>query len=269
MANIISERKIPLWKAKWDKAALEAKKRSLTQQAYARGFEQRPFSEEDRLFALADVANAVKPNLSVDEVKEMSGYCFTGVDLAGPKRAGTAFFTIKVVGVGVQAIRYPVDIRVGKFKGQQMIDQFAQIEAEWKSMTYMVENNAVQSRVIDMLGLIPATASLPVAEYFTGKQKMDIDIGLPSLSLEFQNGLWHIPWRGRGRKDNPPDGHGALCNCAWCQWYYEEIMMYPMSETSDLLIAFWLAREAFRKTMGTLTIFEHFEPPTQLGRFRM
>lgn len=268
MANVLKRRTLPLWE-KWNHEALAKKQASLTAQSFARGFFQHPFSEEDRLFALADVLDAVKPNLSVDDVKNMNGYCFTGVDLSGTTRPGTALFTIKVCGSGPQAIRYPVDLRLGTFKGQELIDQFAQVEAEWKPMVFLVENNAVQERVIDLLSIIPDTASLPIAGYFTGKQKMDLDIGLPSLSLEFQNGLWHIPWRGRGRTNNPPDGHGAICNCAWCQWYYDEVTVHPMSETTDLLMAFWLARESFRKIMGSLTIFEHFEPPTQLGRFHM
>lgn len=264
--NILRKRKLPLWEAKWNREELLKKKAALTHQAFERGFRQRPFSEEDRLFSLAKIAEATDRSLSVDDVKAMNGPVFTGVDLSSTKRPGVSFFTFKAVRDGSRYIRFPVDIRVGEFKGQAFVDQFMEIEREWKPQVYAVENNAVQERVIDLLS-ITAVGNLPVWGYYTGKQKVDEMIGLPSLSTEFQNDLWRIPWRGRGRSDNPPDGHGMTCGCGWCQWYYDEIQVYPMAETTDILMGMWFAREGLRQLMPDFEVFELIEHPKVPGQF--
>ena len=268
MSTIFRERKLPLWEEKWSKKALIKRRSELTAQAYARGFEQKPFSDEDRLFDPKDVEKALKLNLSIEDVRSMNGFCYTGVDLSGTKRRGVCLFTIKVVHIDNKPIRHPIDIRLGTFKGQEIVDQFIQVEAEWQPQLYLVESNSLQERIIDLLSIIPGTSGLTVEGYMTGKQTYQEDEGLPALSVEFQNELWSIPYRGKSRDRNPPEGHGWECNCGWCEMT-EELLLYPLSDASDVVMAMFFAREAYRKYGEAMQVYEHWEPPTVLGRFRL
>lgn len=269
MKNVIRKRKLPLWGPKWDEDALRERRRSLTAQSFERGFRQRPFSEEDRLFSLEDIARCTRTGLSAEDVLKMPGTNFTGVDLSSTTRPGVSFFTMRIVSDAGIMRRCALDVNVGVYKGRDLIRQFSAIENKYRPQVFLVENNSLQERIIDMLSIIPETASLPIAGYYTGKQKVDPDSGLPSLSVEMQNDLWVIPWRGRGRKDNPPDGHGYHCGCGLCQWYYDEIMMYPMAETSDALMSMWFAREAYRLYGAALNDFEIWVPPSVAGTFTL
>ena len=262
-------RKLPLWDDRWDKPALLAKRRMMTAQAFDRGFRQRPFSDEDRTFSPQQVADATKGYLSLDEVMRWPGACYTGIDLSSTKRPGVAFFTTKFFRKEGRYLRIPVDIRVGVYKGNSLIDQFAEIEERFKPQIYLVENNSLQERIIDMLKIMSVTSNLPIAGYHTGKQKFDEDMGLPSLSVEFQNDLWVIPWLGKGRKGGPPDSHSILCQCAWCRWYYDELILHPMSESTDILMAQWFSREAWRLYGQQVEVFEFIEPPRVRGSFNL
>lgn len=262
-------RKLPLWEERWDKAALLAKRQMMTAQAFDRGFRQRPFSDEDRTFSPIHIAEATKGYLSLEETRKWTGMCYTGVDLSGTKRPGVSFFTTKFFHKESRYIRVPIDIRVGTFKGNELVHQFADIEARFRPQIYMVENNSLQERIVDMLKIMPVTSNLPIVGYHTGKQKTEEEHGLPSLSVEFQNGLWVIPWMGCGRRGEPPDGHSVTCQCAWCRWYYDELLLHPMAESTDILMAQWFSREAWRLYGQKFEYFEVIEGPSIRGAFHL
>ncbi len=77
---------------------------------------------------------------------------------------------------------------------------------------------------------------------------MDLHIGLPSLAVEIENGMWGIPMAGHqnttiadrlvGRR------HKEQCNCPVCQWT-QECFSFPIG-LSDILMGWWIAREGYR-----------------------
>jgi len=100
----------------------------------------------------------------------------------------------------------------------------------------MVENNAYQTALIEWIAEI-GRKDIPIVGFTTGKNKLDLTIGLPSLAVEIENRAWAIP---RARR------HAAFCTCNDCKWI-QEMSNYPIGRTTDIVMAMWMAREAARK----------------------
>jgi len=79
--------------------------------------------------------------------------------------------------------------------------------------------------------------SIKIEGYFTGNQKADPKVGIPSLLAEIESGQWVIPLFGE---------HDDACSCSFCTWI-NEIKMYPLGKT-DTVVGSWLAVNALKKT---------------------
>jgi len=85
-----------------------------------------------------------------------------------------------------------------------------------------------------------------VMGFRTGTQKHDIFEGLPSLALEFDNGIWTIC-----NHINPLDEGKSPCsdvNC-FCQ-LIDELTHYPFGTHDDTVMGLWLANQAAKKDLG-------------------
>ena len=162
---------------------------------------------------------------------------WTGVDLSTDKRPGNAFVTIAQNPANQR--RIVVDVRAMAIKSPEVWRQLEEINRLFRPNIIMVENNALQGAVMEW-GL-ELNATLPVKGFLTGKNKADEQIGLPGLEVEFSNGGWIIP----------RPSHTYDCSCAWCQ-FWSEFTSHPLSETNDLVMATWFAREAARTTSDQL-----------------
>jgi hypothetical protein len=77
---------------------------------------------------------------------------------------------------------------------------------------------------------------LPLQGFTTGRQKADPAIGLPSLEVEFANGMWRIPLLHEiGPADSDTDPWVRLVR---------EFQGHPFHSSDDLVMATWFAREA-------------------------
>lgn len=230
--------RIPLWDAKWDGDELRRRRRQIGERAYARGFLNRPYSDEDMV--LSSFGKRLRYDLSpAAALAELgSDWRFvTGVDPAGGKRAGFAIVTIAVE--RTKHIRVPVDVRVGAWKGRQPIDQCLEVQRMWKPEVFVVENNAVQERFRGWLDDAGAGDGILTKPFVTGNNKADVEAGIPGLGIEFENKLWVIPLAQADHRLSPE------CACAWCR-LIREVTLWPMYESSDLLMAAWFAREFAR-----------------------
>jgi hypothetical protein len=62
---------------------------------------------------------------------------------------------------------------------------------------------------------------------------------MPSLEVEFKNKAWIVP-------HDEFAGHPLVCRCGWCVWN-SEVRDYPMSATTDTVMAMWFCREAIAR----------------------
>jgi hypothetical protein len=234
-----------LWPERWDAEALAAREREIGARAFARQYLLQPLSEEERSFpeevlaACRDVT-AVPGRIEVPD--SWPRYC--GVDLAaslGQKASWTVMVTV-AVDPGSKR-RHPLEIIRKRQHFPATIRMIRQQWEQWKPRLICVESNAFQQAVVQELAR--ADCSIPVRAHATGSEKMDPQIGIPSLSAGMANGSWLIPAGGTP--------HPGRCECGWCAWV-RELTLHPGGEYTDCVMAMWLcelaAREGLRGYMS-------------------
>lgn len=226
--------RLPLWPGV-DEESLRKTFRSIGPRAFERGYRQRPYSEEEKIFpSFLDCIQYGASWRNYYLMTPKKGWRFgVGCDLSRDNRAGNVIF---VLAVDSENYRYPVDIRMGRWTSPQMADQIKTVNAEYHPDCVMVENNGYQQALIDWMQQSEESVELPLMAYTTtGKKKRDAAVGLPGLEIEFYNKLWRICI---------PEKHGFGCECAWCRWLHE-MQNYPGS-TDDTVMACFFAREAIK-----------------------
>ena len=106
-----------------------------------------------------------------------------------------------------------------------------------------IENNLFQSLYEQRL---IAETDLPVAGHTTGRGKMDIYSGVPSLSVLFENGKYRIP---TGDKKSQ-----ALAEALKC-----ELAGLGVEAHDDMVMALWIAEcgiRQYKKQKGVLEVIE-------------
>jgi hypothetical protein len=231
---------IPLWDDKWGKDALEKHLERVGITAFNRGLRNIALSNKDRTFPSFEKCLHYDAKLAEYITKDMVIY--SGVDLSTKKRPGTCIFTLGLD--RKKKIYYPIDIRYGKWTGPKLLEQIYIVQDMLHPKSFLVENNALQDMVIDLLKediKKKNIISTPfIKGYYTGTGKLDLDTGLSSLELDFSNDKWFICM---GDKE-----HSISCKCGLCKWK-DEVMGHPFYETTDILMASWIARENARKSI--------------------
>jgi len=224
----------PKERIEYEMAELSSREFARTKRCRITLAESKSFPSFDSCLQKVDAWNPPTSDLTVS----------IGVDVASSSRPGTA---ICVVGMDNSSkVRYLLDIRFGQWTGPQINKIIKEIYLHWKAKGLapayvVVENNAVQSMVGEWLTDPEAgIPDLPLLPFTTGKNKADPNIGLPSLELEFERGLWVIP---------EFIGHQAQCSCHWCR-LVREFRNHPDHPSSDGVMALWFAREPLRNPLG-------------------
>jgi hypothetical protein len=207
--------------------------------AFERGFRMRAFSDDERMYPSFESCYA--HGVVVGEVARRGWPVFMGVDLAGTKRPGNVIF-IAALDPQTQK-RYPLEVLTGAWSSPETAQQISMAASRHSNVRYiMVENNGYQQALIDWVKSSPADHSFwyKIESYTTtGTSKNNLLIGMPSLEVEFKNKAWVIPYDEFG-------GHYVTCHCGWCTWK-SEVRDYPMSATTDTVMAMWFCREAIAK----------------------
>lgn len=224
------------WPEKWPPDKLKEREKLIKKKAFDRNFRNKALSDEDILFT-ADILEASKVYgvSNKNEIfKKMQK--FVGVDLA---ISDTGHYTV-LFEIGVENnIRYPLRIVRGHFSSPETAKLIKTLNEIDKPLAFCVENNGYQKSLIQWLKAVGVNA--PVISYTTGLNKVDLDLGLPSVALEFESDLWKIPM---GEKP-----HDELCDCIICTWL-GEMSDYPIGKYDDTVMATLFAREAFRQSTG-------------------
>lgn len=206
--------------------------------SFARGFQMRAFTDDERLFP--SFKTCYSHGVALGNIQRSGWPVFVGVDLAGARRAGNVIFVVALE-PGTNR-RYPLEIRRGAWTSPETARNLAEVHANYSNIRHiMVENNGYQQSIIDWIRHAGGDSSFwyKIESFTTGANKMSIDVGLPSLEVEFANKAWVVP-------ADEFEGHPPTCQCGWCAWV-TEMNNYPMSGDNDCVMAAWFAREGIAR----------------------
>jgi len=224
----------PIWPSKWPEEMLRRRCEEIGKREFDRSFRNIALSSEDTLFKDEFIEACF-----VDAVAPPKGLkTFAGVDLAAGKGKKAKFNVLFTIAVDRKGRRWRQEILRGRFTAPQFARIIIAAYDRFNHEAIMVENNAYQESMIEWMREL-GRKDVPIVGFTTGKNKLDLNIGLPSLAVEMQNGAWAIP---RANKHDP------TCMCNDCIWI-NELRSYPIGETSDIVMAQWMAKEAARKFM--------------------
>jgi len=176
---------------------------------------------------------------AIDVIQNTEVIKYVGVDLGHRPGVENCPSVIYTLGRAPTGKRIPCEIRILRRNepletARAIIDVCERI----RPAKVYVENNGAQKYLIDVIQSLVPQLGLPIEGYFTGNQKLDVNVGIPSLMAEIETGQWIVPLGSGGT-------HANTCQCTFCFWM-QEVKDYPNSH-SDALMAGWLALEALRK----------------------
>jgi len=270
--------KQPGWPSFWGPEALKEQEALIRSRAFERGFRQKPQSDEDLIFPhlvediVFEKGIIVKygknwRHLSDPEHKDYDEpdnngvhhdpfYVspewprYIGCDVSGKGRRGTVIFTLAI---SPQAVRHVLDIRIGSWgAGPEFHRQLQAVNSNILlcPRRIFVENNAIQEAVVDNLKEIGGEFGNKVFPFRTGNQKMDPEIGLPGIDMQYKLGRWRI---GVPHKKNSPafpdKKNPTLCLCGICTLIRDASTFTAddLKETPDSIAAQFIAKEASRQ----------------------
>lgn len=257
--------KIPGWESHWPVDALKDVLGRMGRQAFQRGFQQKPQSDDQLLFPNFQENSIFNfgvnwetvSNREHDDFDEKSPYYvsphwprYTGCDLSGRAKRGTCIFTIAI---SPQNIRHILDIRLGNWgAGPDFIKQVQNVYENLllKPRVAKVENNAIQGAVIDWARDSGYTCATVISPFYTGRNKMDPEIGLPSINVQYERGGWRLAIRhGKYSPEIPDKRDPSICICGRCMFVRDtsRFTRNDLDETPDTIMAQFFAKEASRQ----------------------
>jgi len=233
--------KLPLW-SKFNKAALEDRKMTLGERDFKRGYCLIPYTDNDKTFGNFEKCChfGVSPRALLEN--ENNWFFVGGIDFSGQKRPGTV---LSIVAVHRKTgLKLPVEIVTIK-KTSDLTGHIVRTFREYGPDLYLAENNGVQDAIIDLLQTALGEEkfkkyNIKIEGFLTGKAKMDINSGLPSMDKEFEQKEWMFCFNDK------PDIADDMENNPWSRMYYE-MFNHPFYETSDIAMSLYFCREAGKK----------------------
>ena len=248
----------PLWPARYDRAALDSKKRVLgSTLRWSREYLCRPISDDSSLFpSTLWEQDGIKQDYSLGlPKKHWDGYgIYIGVDLALSASAAADFFIIFVLAVDPNnGDRWVVDIQRHKGLGyQRQVDMITGASKKYDADFVFCEANQYQRVISDM---VVRTSDVPIkAFYTTGRggastrrkgitgtysaNKNALDKGVPGLRMMVENRKIKIPWAQDTRER--------------VEYWLSEMAsfgivngkMQGVGAHDDTVMAFWMADQA-------------------------
>ena len=232
--------KIDFW-GKWSAERLKLKSEEVGSREFDRGWRQRALTDSETVFKEEFIKKCLDEHEEIyfpDSLSSLSAILrpreefYMGVDLAiaGSKSRGD-YFVITVVGVNPERTKKRI-VSIFRERGLTFHNQLLVAE-RWadyfKVKLIVVENNAYQDAFHQEL---KRTTFLPIQPFTTtALNKNDLETGLPRLAVDFEKGLWTIPYKG----GNTRELCGALVN---------ELSVYPIGKHDDMIMSLWFAARA-------------------------
>ncbi len=246
---IIKKETIPLWKEKWDKQALLEKRSDMGAREFDRGYRQRAISDEDLLFKPEWIDKCLDRNLVLPDACLPKSFWAGiprdgGVDLAiASAEKQAAFFSIMGIATTKDWHRWLMSFffQRGLSFGQQ-VAAICEYHDRFGFDIVTVESNAYQESIIHHMNEAGFRGSrVPIVGFKTGRiQKVDVELGIPGMAVEFEQGRWHIPWGDKRSK-------------RILEPLIEELRQYPLPGFhDDGVMSMFFARESRRAGMTVI-----------------
>jgi hypothetical protein len=243
--------KMPSWEGRWTAEKLQERYFQITPRAFDRGFRQRPSSSTDLIFPHFRQNEVFFYNENWRSIDNPThpGYVdpewprYLGVDLSGKHRRGNVVF---VLALSPKGVRIVLDVVLGAWDSPEMARQINEAFKEHSPRVVFVENNAYQQALIDWIIDAGLDCASYVEGFHTGSKKMDPQIGLPSMDVQFSMGMWRcgVPHGEHEILAQAPGVHG--CACGVCTWVRDCRVTTFEDDTPDTVMASFIAKEASR-----------------------
>ena len=232
----------PAWEL-FDKKAFDEKLADVGERDFDRGYRLVPYSDSDKSFSAFETCchYDVSPLSIVNNQKDW--LYIGGIDFSSTKRPGT-ILTITAVHLKT-GLKIPVYIKAIR-KTSSLVHAIIETYKDFGVESYTAENNGVQDAIIDLLETALGDAkykkyNIKIESFQTGRNKADINIGLPSLNREFENREWMFCFI-----NGKPDISQFDKNNTWEKMYHEMIN-HPFYETTDIVMSLWFCREGAKQ----------------------
>lgn len=227
---------------------------------FSQEYQNEPFSAEDAVFKSEWLEEAKRKGTDRALINNFIydtwdlGYMVIagGVDLAISKKDGSDYTAMAVIGQTREGMKLPLWLSRDKLTPAETKAKIVSLNERYNPSVIIVESNAYQmSMAIDLAD----TTSVPVKAYTTGKEKYDIEIGVNSLAIDFENGKWIFPYTYKDPyTQNMID---ILCG---------ELLDYPSGHSGDMLMALWFSVQGLRQMGGALNKVNQAKTKDVLGR---
>ena len=245
--------KTPLWKERWPRERLLREKEEIGSLVFAQEYQNEPISEETTYFRREWIEKCYRYNSMLVNHYIGENPVFTGWDLSvvADRVRAEEHDSDYTVGITIElredGTRHILDIyRERGLTPAQILDVIKTKGENFKPALITIENNLFQCLYEQQL---VSTTDLPIVGHTTGREKMDVFKGVPSLSVLFENGKYSIP-RGDERSAQLAD---ILTN---------ELVGLGIEPHDDMVIALWIAECGIRKKREHESYIEIIDDPT-------
>ncbi len=254
-----------IWPDKWTKDALAQRLKELGRRRFDRAFRNLVYSDEELLFPAEVVDRAISRVRSYADIPTQGLRKYLGVDLAISKAKDAAYTVLFNGAVDENGYRYPLRVVRKRMSSVATAAWVLGCQGAYEPEITRIENNQYQGALIEWIDVFITSEyvregrrpkditprewawlfpnikkaiqlRLRIEPCFTGKQKSDVEVGIPGLAAEFEGGLWRI-YLG--------PGHNEDCECGLCIWI-NELKTFPAGRFSDTVMASWFMQTGIR-----------------------
>lgn len=244
---------MPLWPERWPRERLLREKEEIGSLVFAQEYQNEPVCEETAYFRHEWIERCFCYNSCLLESYNGDLPVFTGWDLAivaDRERAedhDTDYTVGITVALGNDGTRHIIDIfRERGLTPLQVLEGIKARARKFNPTLITIENNLFQSLYEQQL---ISETDLPVVGHTTGREKMDVFRGVPSLSVLFENGKYRLP-KGDERSAKLVE---ILTN---------ELVGLGVEAHDDMVMALWIAECGIRKMRENEAKLEIIDDPT-------
>jgi len=247
------EGNMPLWKERWPLKRLLREKVEIGTLVFAQEYQNEPISEETTYFRREWIEKCfdyreVMRDRYTGDIPVFTGWDLSLVSNMAQAEEHDSDYTVGItISLDEDGTRYVLDIyRERGLTPSQVLEIIKMKAARFNPAVITIESNLFQSLYVQQL---ISETDLPVAGHTTGKEKKDVFKGVPSLSVLFENGKYHLP-KGDERSARLTE---ILTN---------ELIGLGIETHDDTVMALWIAECGIRKQQENEAKLELIDDPT-------
>lgn len=171
---------------------------------------------------------------------------YTGFDPAIGTYRGHAYCAHMTIALGScekhEKCIWVIDLVRDQMTLPQQVELIMEKHEQYNAFVSMVEANSYQQGLLDEITRRGRESGRPIKlepHYTNAQNKPDPELGIPSMSTYFENGLVHIP-------NGNPESMRKM------QVFIDELVQYPNGNTKDTVMAFWFAYRKAREGLNTM-----------------